>query len=47
MNIQILTNKIKNDDILVFDNLNSKNQIIIDNTNNKKIIDLGSCRRFC
>ena len=32
---------IKNDDILVFDNLNEKNQIIIDNTNNKKIIDLG------
>lgn len=32
---------IKTDDILVFDNLNIKNQIIIDNTINKKIIDLG------
>lgn len=32
---------IKYDDILIFDNLNEKNQIIIDNTENKKIIDLG------
>ena len=32
---------IKDDDILVFDNLNNKNQLIIDNTSNKKIIDLG------
>ena len=32
---------VKDDDILIFDNLNNKNQIIIDNTNNKKIIDLG------
>ena len=29
------------DDILVFDNLNNKNQIIIDKTLNKKVIDLG------
>ena len=36
----ILSN-IKEDDILVFDNLNEKNQLIIDNTKNKKIIDLG------
>lgn len=33
--------RINNDDILVFDNLNSKNQIVIDNSSNKKIIDLG------
>ena len=33
--------KINNDDILVFDNLNNKNQILIDKTSNKKIIDLG------
>lgn len=41
----ILSN-IKIDDILVFDNLNDKNQIIIDNTNNKKIIDLGQYFEF-
>ena len=33
--------KINNDDILVFDNLNNKNQILINKTGNKKIIDLG------
>ena len=32
---------IKEDDILVFDNLNNKNQTIIDKTNNKKMLDLG------
>ena len=32
---------INDDDILIFDNLNDKNQVLIDNTNNKKIIDLG------
>ena len=37
---------IKIDDILVFDNLNKKNQVIIDNTNNKKIIDLGQYFEF-
>ena len=42
---KILKN-IKDDDILVFDNLNSKNQTIIDNTNNKKIIDLGQYFEF-
>lgn len=36
-----IISNINNNDILVFDNLNSKNQIIIDNTWNKKIIDLG------
>ena len=38
--------KIKTDDILVFDNLNDKNQDIIDNTTNKKIIDLGQYFEF-
>ena len=37
---EILKN-INDDDVLVFDNLNCKNQILIDNTNNKKVIDLG------
>jgi len=38
--------KIKYDDVLVFDNLNDKNQIIIDKTDNKKIIDLGQYFEF-
>ena len=33
--------KISEDDVLVFDNLNEKNQIIIDNCDNKKMLDLG------
>ena len=37
---------IKDDDILVFDNLNDKNQMIIDETKNKKIIDLGQYFEF-
>lgn len=37
---KILT-KLEPDDILVFDNLNEKNQIIINSSSNKKIIDLG------
>lgn len=36
----VLSN-IKEDDVLVFDNLNSKNQLIIDKADNRKIIDLG------
>lgn len=32
---------INDDDILIFDNLNDKNQMLIDTTNNRKIIDLG------
>src|SRR5574344_482526 len=36
-----ILNHINEDDILIFDNLNDKNQNIIDNTKNKKIIDLG------
>lgn len=39
-------NNVKEDDILVFDNLNDKNQIIIDETKNKKIIDLGQYFEF-
>lgn len=41
----ILSN-IKDDDVLVFDNLNEKNQLIIDHTENKKIIDLGQYFEF-
>ena len=33
--------KINKDDVLVFDNLNEKNQIIINNTKNRKMLDLG------
>ena len=33
--------QIDKDDVLVFDNLNTKNQIIIDNCNNRKMLDLG------
>jgi sugar/nucleoside kinase (ribokinase family) len=33
--------KITNKEILIFDNLNSKNQYIINNTNNLKLLDLG------
>ena len=41
----ILT-KIRKDDILIFDNLNSKNQYIIDNTTNQKLLDLGLFDEF-
>ena len=46
LDIDYIISNIKIDDILVFDNLNKKNQIIIDNTNNKKIIDLGQYFEF-
>ena len=36
-----IVNKINNDDVLVFDNLNTKNQFIINDCNNRKILDLG------
>lgn len=42
----IIIKSINDDDILVFDNLNAKNQLIIDNTSNKKIIDLGQYFEF-
>ena len=38
--------KIKRDDILIFDNLNDKNQFIIDNTSNTKLLDLGNYDEF-
>ena len=41
-----IINKIEKDDILVFDNLNKKNQYIIDNTNNIKLLDLGNFDEF-
>lgn len=33
--------EVNKDDVLVFDNLNNKNQIIIDNCHNRKMLDLG------
>ena len=33
--------QINTDDVLIFDNLNKKNQTIIDNCDNKKMLDLG------
>ena len=38
--------KIQKDDILVFDNLNAKNQFIVDNTSNLKLLDLGLYDEF-
>ncbi len=46
IDIDDIIKKINNDDILVFDNLNSKNQEIIDNTDTKKIIDIGYFKEF-
>ena len=42
---KILT-KIKEDDILIFDNLNNENQTIIDNCQNRKMLDLGQYFEF-
>ena len=42
---KILT-KIKEDDILVFDNLNNENQNIIDNCQNRKMLDIGQYFEF-
>ena len=41
INIDDIIKNINDDDIFVFDNLNDKNQILIDKIRNKKIIDLG------
>ena len=41
INTDNILKKINIEDVLVFDNLNIKNQIIIDNCKNKKILDLG------
>lgn len=46
INPEYIIKNIKKDDILVFDNLNDKNQFIIDNTNNIKLIDLGNFKEF-
>ncbi len=46
LDTKAIISSIKNDDILVFDNLNIKNQFIIDNTNNIKIIDIGQYFEF-
>lgn len=46
LNTDYVISNVKTDDILVFDNLNKKNQIIIDHTSNKKIIDLGQYFEF-
>ena len=46
INTEDILKNINDDDILVFDNLNEKNQIIINNTHNKKIIDLGQYFEF-
>lgn len=43
---QDIIKNLKEEDILIFDNLNNKNQFIIDNTSNKKIIDLGQYFEF-
>ncbi len=41
-----IAKKIQTDDILIFDNLNLKNQKIIDSLPNKKIIDIGQYFEF-
>ena len=41
-----ITKKINDNEILIFDNLNNKNQYIINKTNNIKLIDLGLCDDF-
>lgn len=41
INPKDILQKIDKNDVLVFDNLNNKNQFIIDNCNNKKMLDLG------
>ena len=46
INEKKIINKIKDNEILIFDNLNNKNQYIIDNTNNIKLLDLGQYNEF-
>ena len=46
LNVSKILSKINAQDILVFDNLNDKNQEIIDNTKNLKLIDLGQFFEF-
>lgn len=42
IDVEYILKNIMNDDILLFDNLNSSNQYIIDNTVNIKLLDLGT-----
>ena len=46
ININAILKVIKKEDILLFDNLNSQNQRIVDKTNNKKLLDLGQYFEF-
>lgn len=46
IDIDDILSSLQETDILVFDNLNSKNQTIIDNTSNIKIIDIGYYYEF-
>ena len=46
INPSFIINNIIDDDILVIDNLNEKNQEIIDNTHNKVMLDLGQYFEF-
>ncbi len=46
IDIDYIIKNINENDILIFDNLNEKNQKIIDITKNKKIIDLGQYFEF-
>lgn len=46
INTEFILKNICEDDILVFDNLNNKNQVIIDNTSNNKLLDLGQYFEF-
>lgn len=46
INVPRILSKINEQDILVFDNLNDKNQEIVDSTKNLKLIDLGQFFEF-
>lgn len=46
INTTNILNNLSNEDILVFDNLNPKNQLIIDKSKNDKLLDLGQCFEF-
>lgn len=46
LNVDYVLNNIKNNDILIFDSLDKKNQMIIKKTNNIKLIDIGHISDF-
>ena len=46
IDVDYILSKIGNDDILLFDNLNNRNQSIIDKTKNIKLLDLGTYYEF-